>query len=108
MVISDNGASAESGPNGMVNEPLFFNNVEGSMEENLAALDKLGGPKYCNHYAWRWTWACNTPFRRWKRDMHSAPVKYREVAFFRSGFGRREAAQRMMARGRVLRMVLGR
>src|SRR5499427_6613770 len=64
MAISDNGASAEGGPSGMVNEALFFNNVQGSLEENLAALDKLGGPEFCNHYAWGWTWAGNTPFRR--------------------------------------------
>jgi arylsulfatase len=51
MVISDNGASSEGGPTGMVNEALFFNNVAGSLEENLAALDRLGGPEFCNHYA---------------------------------------------------------
>ena len=56
MMISHNGASSEGGPSGMVNEALFFNNVPGSLEENLAALDKLGGPEFCNHYAWGWTW----------------------------------------------------
>ena len=29
MAISDNGASSEGGPSGMVNEALFFNNVQG-------------------------------------------------------------------------------
>jgi arylsulfatase len=70
MLLSDNGASAEGGPQGMVNEALFFNNVQGSLEENLAAIDKLGGPELCNHYAWGWTWAGNTPFRRWKRETY--------------------------------------
>src|SRR5215475_116812 len=74
MAISDNGASSEGGPSGMVNEALFFNNVQGSMEENLAALDKLGGPEFCNHYAWGWTWAGNTPFRRWKRETYRGGV----------------------------------
>jgi arylsulfatase len=74
MVISDNGASSEGGPQGMVNEALFFNNVPGSLEENLAALDKLGGPELCNHYAWGWTWAGNTPFRRWKRETYRGGV----------------------------------
>ena len=32
MVLSDNGASSEGGPQGMVNEALFFNNVPGSLE----------------------------------------------------------------------------
>jgi arylsulfatase len=74
MVISDNGASSEGGPTGMVNEALFFNNVAGSLEENLAALDKLGGPEICNHYAWGWTWAGNTPFRRWKRETYRGGI----------------------------------
>ena len=74
MAISDNGASSEGGPSGMVNEALFFNNVQGSLEENLAALDKLGGPEFCNHYAWGWTWAGNTPFRRWKRETYRGGV----------------------------------
>jgi arylsulfatase len=74
MMISDNGASSEGGPNGMVNEALFFNNVQGSMEENLAALHKLGGPEFCNHYAWGWTFAGNTPFRRWKRETYRGGI----------------------------------
>lgn len=70
MVLSDNGASSEGGPEGSVNENLFFNFVPESLEENLAALDELGGPKYFNHYPWGWTWAGNTPFRRWKRETY--------------------------------------
>ncbi len=74
MLISDNGASSEGGPQGMVNEALFFNNVPSTLEENLAAIDKLGGPEVCNHYAWGWTWAGNTPFRRWKRETYRGGV----------------------------------
>src|SRR5512143_175947 len=74
MVISDNGASAEGGPHGSVNENLFFNNVPESLEDNLKALDELGGPKYYNHYPWGWTWAGNTPFRRWKRETYRGGV----------------------------------
>jgi arylsulfatase A-like enzyme len=70
MVISDNGASAEGGPKGSVNENLFFNNVPESLEENLKAIDELGGPTTFNHYAWGWTWAGDTPFRRWKRETY--------------------------------------
>ena len=31
---------------------------------------RLGGPKRFNHYPWGWTWAGNTPFRRWKRETY--------------------------------------
>jgi arylsulfatase len=74
MLISDNGASAEGGPTGSVNENLFFNYVPESLEENLEAIDELGGPKHHNHYAWGWTWAGNTPFRRWKRETYRGGV----------------------------------
>src|SRR5690606_297734 len=70
MVISDNGASAEGGPHGSINENLFFNNVPETLEDNLKAFDDLGGPKYFNHYPWGWAWAGNTPFRRWKRETY--------------------------------------
>ncbi len=86
MVLSDNGASAEGGPQGMVNEALFFNNVQGSLEENLAAMDKLGGPEVCNHYAWGWTWAGDTPFRRWKRETYRGGVSDPFIVHWPKGF----------------------
>jgi len=70
MVISDNGASAEGGPVGSLNEMFFFNNVPESAEENLAKVDELGGPRSYNHYPWGWAWAGDTPFRRWKRETY--------------------------------------
>ncbi len=74
MAISDNGASAEGGPTGSINENKFFNFVEDDLEQNLAAIDDIGGPKYFNHYPWGWTWAGNTPFRRWKRETYRGGV----------------------------------
>ena len=74
MLISDNGASSEGGPQGSVNENLFFNNVPESLEENLRQIDELGGPNTFNHYAWGWTWAGNTPFRRWKRETYRGGI----------------------------------
>jgi arylsulfatase A-like enzyme len=74
MFISDNGASAEGGPTGSVNENKFFNFVPDSLEQNLAAIDDIGGPKYFNHYPWGWTWAGNTPFRRWKRETYRGGI----------------------------------
>ncbi len=74
MFISDNGASSEGGPNGSVNENKFFNNVPDSLEQNLAMIDELGGPSTFNHYAWGWTFAGNTPFRRWKRETYRGGI----------------------------------
>ena len=38
------------------------------------AIDELGGPKYFNHYSWGWTFAGNTPFRRWKRETYRGGI----------------------------------
>ncbi len=70
FVISDNGASPEGGVTGSVNENLFFNMIPDDLKFNLKFLDKLGGVETYNHYAWGWTWAGNTPFKRWKREVH--------------------------------------
>ncbi len=74
MVISDNGASAEGGPTGTTNEAQFFNNAQEPVEESLKAIDELGGPNHFNHYPWGWTFAGNTPFRRWKRETYRGGV----------------------------------
>jgi len=70
MVVSDNGASPEGGVTGTLNEAQFFNNAQAPIEEALALIDEIGGPKQFNHYPWGWTWAGNTPFRRWKRETY--------------------------------------
>ncbi|MGB5565329.1 MAG: arylsulfatase, partial [Acidimicrobiia bacterium] len=67
VVVSDNGSSAEGGPNGSFNENKFFNNVPDTVEENLKHLDELGGTKSYNHYNTGWAWAFDTPFPYWKR-----------------------------------------
>ena len=74
MVVSDNGASAEGGPTGTTNEAQFFNNAQEPLEESLKVIDEIGGPKHFNHYPWGWTWAGNTPFRRWKRETYRGGV----------------------------------
>ncbi|HLB23065.1 MAG TPA: arylsulfatase [Dehalococcoidia bacterium] len=74
VAISDNGASSEGGPHGSLNEALFFNRVPESLEENLARIEELGSPTTFNHYPFGWTWAGNTPFQRWKREVHEGGV----------------------------------
>jgi arylsulfatase A-like enzyme len=67
VVVSDNGASGEGGPNGSVNENKFFNGVPDDLQQNLAMLDELGGTQTYNHYPNGWAMAFNTPFKMWKR-----------------------------------------
>jgi arylsulfatase A-like enzyme len=70
VFASDNGASAEGGPHGLIDENQFFNQYAASVEENLARIDDIGTERSYNHYPWGWTWAGDAPFRRWKRETH--------------------------------------
>jgi arylsulfatase len=67
IVVSDNGASGEGGPDGSVNEMKFANGIPDDMQSNLAMLDELGGTSTYNHYPNGWAMAFNTPFKMWKR-----------------------------------------
>jgi arylsulfatase len=67
ILVSDNGASGEGGPNGSVNENKLFNGIPDDIKQNLAMLDDLGSPKTYNHYPNGWAMAFNTPFKMWKR-----------------------------------------
>lgn len=67
IAVSDNGASAEGGPNGSVNENLFFNGIPDDMAANLRMVDELGGVNTYNHYPTGWAVAFCTPFKMFKR-----------------------------------------
>ncbi len=67
ILVSDNGASGEGGPNGSVNEMKFMQGIPDTVEDNMPLLDDLGSPKTYNHYPNGWAMAFNTPFKMWKR-----------------------------------------
>ncbi len=74
FVLSDNGASSEGGPTGSMNDVRAWNGVPTPLEEALAHINEIGGPLWHNNYPWGWTIAGNTPFRRWKREVHEGGV----------------------------------
>ncbi|MCH9734986.1 MAG: arylsulfatase [Actinomycetia bacterium] len=67
VVINDNGASGEGGPNGSVNEGKFFNGYIDTVEESMRFFDELGGPTTYGHYPIGWAMAFNTPYKLYKR-----------------------------------------
>ncbi|WP_237569946.1 arylsulfatase [Mycolicibacterium lacusdiani] len=67
VVISDNGASGEGGPNGSVNEVKFFNGYIDTVADGMRVYDQLGGPETYNHYPIGWAMAFNTPYKLFKR-----------------------------------------
>ena len=74
IVVSDNGASAEGGPDGSINDVRLTNLDPADSAELSRRIDELGGPSGHNNYPWGWTMAGNTPFKRWKREVHHGGV----------------------------------
>jgi arylsulfatase A-like enzyme len=70
-IVGDNGASAE-GQKGTLSELLAQNNIPNTVDQQLAALEQLGGlealggPKTDNMYHAAWAWAGNAPFKHTK------------------------------------------
>jgi arylsulfatase A-like enzyme len=74
MLVSDNGASAEGGARGSINDARLWNGAPAGHGELRARIEELGGPSAHNNYPWGWTMAGNTPFRRWKREVHEGGI----------------------------------
>ncbi len=74
MVVSDNGASAEGGATGSINDVRMVNLDPASNDEMHDRIDEIGGPLTHNNYPWGWTMAGNAPFRRWKREVHEGGI----------------------------------
>ena len=75
MLLSDNGASGEGGPNGMLSEISFFNMTPESVEDMLARLEEWGSPSTHPHYASGWAMAGNTPNRWYKQQVHEGGTR---------------------------------
>lgn len=69
-IAGDNGSSAEGGLEGSLCENLFFNGFSEKWEDNIKAIDELGGPKYFNHFPSAWAHAMNAPFQ-WTKQVAS-------------------------------------
>ncbi len=68
VVVSDNGASGEGGPNGSFNEWRFFNGVADTTDGRRCRTSTSSArPQSYNHYCTGWAWAFDTPFPYWKR-----------------------------------------
>ena len=68
FIEGDNGASAEGGPEGSLNELMQLVGLpDQSFDEQLANIDTLGGPRTYQVYPAGWAWSTNTPFPLYKQ-----------------------------------------
>src|SRR5687768_10695624 len=67
LLLSDNGASAEGGVTGTLNEAAAWMGSGEDVATALEHVDEIGGHRTFNHYPFGWAWAGNAPLRLWKR-----------------------------------------
>ena len=68
------GPAPRAGPDGSINDNRLQNFDAAGPHELSRRIDELGGPRAHNNYPWGWTMAGNTPFKRWKREVHEGGV----------------------------------
>ncbi|MFD3266403.1 arylsulfatase [Phenylobacterium ferrooxidans] len=75
IVMSDNGASQEGGPLGVLDEMLYFNGMPQDVGAAIARLDDIGGPNSHSNIPWGWAQAGNTPLKWYKQNTHGGGVR---------------------------------
>ena len=75
ILLSDNGASAEGGPEGCFNEAYHLSSMKWANIVSDEELELLGSPQAHNHYPRGWAWAGNTPLKMYKTWVYAGGVK---------------------------------
>lgn len=89
IVVSDNGASAEGGPDGLYNEAEVTSASRPDVAANLPFLDQWGGPETYPHYSYGWAVAGDTPFRYYKQTTHEGGTRVPLVMAWPEGISAR-------------------
>jgi arylsulfatase A-like enzyme len=69
-IVGDNGASAEGGFDGTLNENAFFNAYLMKYADMLSRIDEIGTEMHFNHFPAGWALAMDTPFQ-WTKQVAS-------------------------------------
>lgn len=89
FIVSDNGASAEGGLEGLYREMRFANGLPTTLQDNLAHYDEWGGPATTPHYHAGWAMAGNTPFRYFKQSAHEGGARVPMILSWPKGIAAR-------------------
>lgn len=90
VVLSDNGASREGGPLGVMDEFSFFNGMWEDVDRIVAErLDDIGGPHSHSNYPWGWAQAGNSPLRWYKQNTYGGGVRDPLVVHWPNGIAAR-------------------
>jgi arylsulfatase len=91
VVLSDNGASQEGGPFGVLHEMKFFNFLIETPDQAVDRIPEIGGPDSHANYPWGWAQAGNTPFKWYKQNTHEGGVHVPFIVHWPAGITDRGA-----------------
>ena len=89
LVLADNGASQEGGPQGVSDSERTFNQLPEDLDEVQSRLDEIGGPRSNSNFPWGWAQAGNTPLRWYKQNTHGGGVRVPLIAHWPQGIADR-------------------
>ena len=76
IVLSDNGASQEGGPRGVMHELSTFNLIREDLDDIVAnRLDDIGTARAHSNIPWGWAQAGNTPLKWYKQNTYGGGVR---------------------------------
>jgi len=75
VLVSDNGASGEGGPNGSVSELYHLLSMSWPKLADEAGYNKIGTEDAQNNYPPGWAWAGNTPLKLYKSWVHAGGIR---------------------------------
>lgn len=67
-IAGSNGASAEGGPDGSLDNMLPVNGIPEKWQDNMRAMNDLGSNRYYNTFPAGWAWAVDAPFQ-WTKQV---------------------------------------
>ncbi len=91
VVLTDNGASQEGGPFGVMHEMKFFNLILETPDEAIDRIDDIGGPHSHTNYPWGWAQCGNSPFKWYKQNTHEGGVHVPMILHWPAGIDETQA-----------------
>jgi Sulfatase len=85
VLLTDNGASQEGGPFGVMHEMKFFNLILETPDQAIDRIDDIGGPHSHTNYPWGWAQCGNSPFKWYKQNTHEGGVHVPMIVHWPNG-----------------------